>query len=176
MFETVFEVPHAGKHQQREDGGENSYRVHAETDRDTHTCRYPKARRGRRAVHRVRAEYDNAAPEKSDAHDDSRSAAHGVKTGDAYIRGIHEISGHDKETRAEGYKAEGARARGLFGEDRALGADDATENHRQKQLGEHDDGRVYEKRRSEHASSIQAPGTCKQRNAQVPVHRSLLPF
>src|SRR3989338_8925756 len=154
MFETVFEVPHAGKHQQREDGGENSYRVHAETDRDTHTCRYPKARRGRRAVHRVRAEYDNAAPEKSDAHDDSRSDAHGVKTGDAYIRGIHEISGHDKETRAESDEAEGARACGLFGKDSALGADDATENHRQKQLREHDDGRVYEKGGGEHWNSI----------------------
>src|SRR3989344_6936425 len=114
MFETVFEIPHSGKHEQRENSGENRYRVHSEAYCNTDAGGNPQARCGRRTVYDISAEDNNAASEKSDAHNYSRRDTHRIKASDAEIRRIHEISRDDKQACPQSHQAEGARTGGLL--------------------------------------------------------------
>src|SRR3989344_5192110 len=136
VLETVLHVPHAGEHEEGKERREYRNGIHAKTHRHTETRRYPKACCRRDAVERVAAKNDEAAGEKTEAHDDRRRDAERIERENADVRRVNMTSNDDEKACAKCHKPEGTRTGRLLGENRTLGTDDAPEKHREKKLGE----------------------------------------
>src|SRR3989344_6362239 len=136
VLETVLHVPHACEHEESKERRKYRDGIHAEAHRHAESCRYPKACCRRDAMERVAAKNDEAAGEKTEAHDDRRRDAERIERENADVRRVNMTSNDDEKACAKCHKPEGTRTRCLLGEDRAFGADDASEKHPKEKLQE----------------------------------------
>jgi len=125
MFETILDIPHAGKHDEREKSCEYRDRIHAEANRHAERGYEPQARRGRYSVDDVLAMNDETRSNEADTGDDAGCKLQGLEIDDSQIRGVDVIGHEDEKTCTQGDEPERTRSRRLPREDRALCSDDA---------------------------------------------------
>lgn len=154
VLEAVFDVPHADKNEEGENGREDRYRVHAESYGNAKRSRKPQSGCRRYAMHGIAAKYDEPAAYESDARHDSSSYLHRLEIHDAKVGNVDVVAYDDKKARAERDKAEGARTRRLPCKNGALGAYHHSQERRKKKFGEHYGGRIKEFERGRHTKSI----------------------
>ena len=95
-------------------------------------------------MHGIAAEDDETPGQESDTHDDGCCDAQRIEAKDSDVCDINIIRDDDEETSAESDEAERACARGLACQYGTFGPDEASQEHREEELAEHDDAGINE--------------------------------